>query len=364
VEQAPFYADAVLLAAELNLDGGNAAGAIESLEKLLAAQPGVVNGYVILGRAYLSSSKRDLGKALQVFRKMETVAPKDPRAPYLIGVVLAAQGDMAEANRHFERSLAMAPGFVDPLIALVGQDMRANRADAALARVQKQIAAAPNASRLHYVLGEVQRTRRDFAAAETAYVRALELEPGLVAPYIELGRLYLTQQKEDQALAKFEQAARVNSADVVSRMMAAQIYMRRQDSVKAKATYEAILAAHPRFAPAANNLAYLYAQEPGKQDEALRLVQIAKEAAPNDPNISDTLGWLLFQRGVYDQAAALLRESAAKLPDNAEVLYHAGMAVHKVGDKVAARTFLAKAVASTAEFPGKSDARKALLELD
>ena len=47
---------------------------------------------------------------------------------------------------------------------------------------------------------------------------------------------------------------------------------------------------------------------------------------PDDPHISDTLGWILYKRGVYQQATALLRESAAKRPESPEIQYHLGMA--------------------------------------
>ncbi len=36
----------------------------------------------------------------------------------------------------------------------------------------------------------------------------------------------------------------------------------------------------------------------------------------DDLHISDTPGWIRYQLGVYQRAASLLKESAAKLPDN------------------------------------------------
>jgi len=43
---------------------------------------------------------------------------------------------------------------------------------------------------------------------------------------------------------------------------------------------------------------------------ALQLAQRAKEVAPDDPSISDTLGWILYKRGIYQRALGLLKESA------------------------------------------------------
>ena len=44
-----------------------------------------------------------------------------------------------------------------------------------------------------------------------------------------------------------------------------------------------------RFAPAANNLAWVLSEHGGDRDRALALAQTAKELAPEDLNLSDTL---------------------------------------------------------------------------
>jgi Flp pilus assembly protein TadD len=115
--------------------------------------------------------------------------------------------------------------------------------------------------------------------------------------------------------------------------------------------------------PAANNLAWIYSEYGGDKEKALQLAQMAKERAPDDPRISDTLGWILYKRGVYQPALALLKESAAKLPDNPQVQYHLGMVYAQVGDQANARQSLIAAVGSPADFQGKDEARKTLASL-
>ncbi|MBI2879044.1 MAG: tetratricopeptide repeat protein, partial [Candidatus Rokubacteria bacterium] len=50
----------------------------------------------------------------------------------------------------------------------------------------------------------------------------------------------------------------------------------------------------------------------------------AKELAPEDASVSDTLGWILYQRGIYHRALALFKESAAGLPESPDVQYRLG----------------------------------------
>ena len=88
------------------------------------------------------------------------------------------------------------------------------------------------------------------------------------------------------------------------------------------------------FAPAANNLAYNYAQHGGNLDVALGLAQKAREANPNDPGIADTLGWIHYKKGTYATAVALLKESNEKFKgQNPTVLYHLGLAYDKSGEE-------------------------------
>ncbi|PYM63872.1 MAG: hypothetical protein DMD79_07485, partial [Candidatus Rokuibacteriota bacterium] len=100
------------------------------------------------------------------------------------------------------------------------------------------------------------------------------------------------------------------------------------------------------------------------KDKALQLAQLAKEVAPDDPHISDTLGWILYKRGVYQQALTLLQEAATKLPDNPAVQYHLGVTAAKTGDRQLAKKVLSQAVGSPGSFPWKDDAKRALAELE
>jgi Flp pilus assembly protein TadD len=124
-----------------------------------------------------------------------------------------------------------------------------------------------------------------------------------------------------------------------------------------------VLALNPRFAPAANNLAVLYSEHGGDMEKALELAQRAKEASPDDPRVSDTLGWILYKRGVYQRALALFKESATKLPGEPAIQYRLGLASMKVGDRDGARKALTAALNAPVSFAEKDEARRALSEL-
>jgi tetratricopeptide (TPR) repeat protein len=354
---APNFAEAILALARVNLQSGAVQPAVDDLERLVAAQPRLTGAHLLLGAAYLSQKKP--ARAGDIARKLIAAAPKDPRGPDLLGVSLTMQGKPAEARREFEGSLALSPGYLDPLSHLVSLDLAEKQVDAAIARVQRQIVLVPGSGPHHGLLGDLYLRKRDTKAAEATLLKAIELEPRLFSAYLSLGSLYIQSGQYDQAIAKLDQAAQATPTNPAPRMITGIVYELKGDIPKAREAYEKVLAVNPRFGAAANNLAWIYSEHGGDKDKALQLAQTAKEILPDDPRVSDTLGWILYKRGIYQRALTLLRESAAKLGDNPQVQYHLGMAHLQVGDKEAARKALQAAVSSPATFR-QDEARKAL----
>src|SRR5262249_3658475 len=127
----------------------------------------------------------------------------------------------------------------------------------------------------------------------------------------------------------------------------------------ARDAYEKLLTVAPNVPFALNNLAVLYSEHFGQLDKAYDLATKAKEAA-NEPHIADTLGWILSKRGGYNVARTLLQDSAAKLPNFAEIQFQLGMTYYMLGEEGPARDALQKAVDAPADFPAKDQARRRL----
>jgi chaperonin cofactor prefoldin len=119
----------------------------------------------------------------------------------------------------------------------------------------------------------------------------------------------------------------------------------------------------PGFAPAANNLAFLLADQDKELDRALELALKAKERLPDDPGVMDTLGWAYYKKGLYDSARSELLDSIEKMPDNAVIHYHLGLTYYKKGEKEKAREELEKALSLDNSFDGAKEAAEVLKKL-
>jgi Flp pilus assembly protein TadD len=332
--------------------------AVNEASAVLRPAPNNLEALNLLGSAYLA--KRDPAKALETFRKILDLAPRDARSHYLVGLALLAQSNVTEATRSFQAALSLSPSFVDPLAQLVRIDLDAKRPDAAVARVQKQIAIAGDSAKLHELLGTVYLARGERERADAAFRKAIELSPRSADSFARLGDLDLAAGKYNQALAIAESSLKLDPKNLKARLTEGVAYEQKGDKKRAKEAYEAALAVNPRYSDAANNLAMLLVNEDSTSGRALELAEIAKASSPEDPRISDTLGWVLYKRGDYKRAVALFADAAAKMPDEPTVEYHLGVARLKAGDAAGARDALNRALNSRSAFPEREAARKAL----
>ena len=355
------YPEAVFQLSALKMQGGAPQAAISDLERFAKLNPASLRAKLLLGAALLSSGRTS--EAGETFQAVIAAAPKNAEAHHWLGSLFARGGKITEAKQEFETALKLSPSFGEPATQLVLMDLSEGRVDPAFARVTKQLEVAPQSGMLHNLLGLVHQTRNDRNAAESAYLQAVKLDPRLVDPHVRLAELYNGTGKFEQALPHADAAVRLDPKNVRALIALGSALQESGNVSRAREVYERTLTFHPRALEAANNLAVLLSEQSGELDNALKYATLAKELAPSDPHVSDTLGWILYKRGAYDQAAKLLRTSAAQRPESPSIQYHWGMTAQRIGDTAGARQALTKAVAATSSFAGKEDARRALTQL-
>ena len=89
----------------------------------------------------------------------------------------------------------------------------------------------------------------------------------------------------------------------------------------------------PKHANALNYLGYTYADLGRNLDEAERLIKEALKYKPNDGYITDSLGWVYYKKGLYQEALKLLIRAIELVPDDPIMLEHLGDAYLKTNDQ-------------------------------
>lgn len=93
-----------------------------------------------------------------------------------------------------------------------------------------------------------------------------------------------------------------------------------------------IMQRKPGYHHAYNALGYSFAERGIRLAEARELVLKALSHAPDDPFITDSLGWVEFRLGNLEQARRLL-ETAYKIRPDAEIAAHLGEVLWSMGEK-------------------------------
>jgi tetratricopeptide (TPR) repeat protein len=252
---------------------------------------------------------------------------------------------------------------VEPLTGLVLLDLDAKAPERARARIEQRLQKAPKDTAVLALAGRTWAATGDMAKGEEFLGRAIDADPSNLEAYSQLGTLYYSQKKLDQALAEFDKLAARQPSALGPPTMAGLILQAQGKDEEARKRYERIVEKDPHAAVASNNLAWMYASRGEQLDRALQLAQAAKAGLPDNAEVSDTLGFVYIKKQLASLAIAPLRFAIEKDAGNASFHYHLGLAYSQTGDKAAARQALEQALKLKADFAGADDARTVLKTL-
>ena len=268
-----------------------------------------------------------------------------------LGLTLRQAKRNDEARQAFEKAAELAPDDLEPINELVGMDLADKRYAAAMQRVEQEFQKKPDSAMVALMEARIYAAQKDWARAESAAQRAIELDANFAPAYNLLISVYRAENKLPQAISQLEASLVKDPNSQQTLVTMALVYEQMKDYAKARDTYEKLLALNPNSVVVLNNLAALYSERLNQLDRAYELAQKARNLAPGDGSIADTLGWVLYKRGDYQQALTLLQESASKLPENPEVQFHIGMTNYMMGQVDAARAAFERAAHATGDFP-------------
>jgi tetratricopeptide (TPR) repeat protein len=312
--------------------------------------------------------KRDLKTAKDAFSHAIELRPDDPTAYYRLAIISRREGGYGETMRLLDKVLALKPGHIPSLAAKVSLYLAQEQPTQALSFLdaqsrehEKNLALVPV---LHEMRGTVLFSQKNYEEAEAAFKKALDLNPDLVGPYVTLANLYLTKNETDKAILQYKEILGKRPGFIQAYMALGAIYDAEGKASKALEMYEKALEINPNFAPAANNLAWLLLEQDQDPDRSLMLAKKAKAQLPDDPRVADTLGLACIVKGLYASAIAELSDAAEKMPENATVLYHLGLAYWKNEEKDQAVEALENALKIEKAFPERQAATELLREIE
>lgn len=293
-----------------------------------------------------------LGKLANARADLQEVAWQNPRSAS--AVVNLAKVDLAERNYEaalglYEKAVNNDPRNFDAMSGVVNMTVRLGRSAKAHARVNEFINA--NIGRgdvqaaLHYLKSSIFTAEKNIAAAETELMAAIALDRNYLPAYSAYGALLVSQGRTDDAVGQFKKIIEMAPAAQAYTMLGI-LEESRGNLNGAETAYRRAIEITSESPIAANNLAWLLAENGGNLDEALQLANAAVSQSQSVAVYHDTLGWVYLKKGLASPAVAHLRKAVAleeaAITRNGGVAnpgyrVRLGMALAKSGDKASAR---------------------------
>lgn len=336
--------------------------AIEELEELRTSRPDDREVAVTLADIYMVVD--NYTDADEVLTTLMKESPDEPFLQAKKAELSARQKKWDKASEYLLKALEKFPDSADLHSRLVQIYIHAGQYNKASAHCRRQLKTTETAQQkalFEFLSGHVMIAEKKYANAEQAYSRSMKLYPEWPSPQESLVKVLLVQRKSDEARAQLEQMIGDAPERLSTYLMLGQIYHQEGERALAVETYEKALKQDPEFWLAANDLAFILSEEGASEEELKRASELARQAqraAPEDPRVLDTLGWVLYRQGQAEQGLIYVRQALNKAPQKAVLNYHLGRILYDQGQLSQAKDYLEVALNTEDAFMGREDAKR------
>ena len=205
-----------------------------------------------------------------------------------VSLTLKKGGDMSELSKEDRAKAEAKVAGIKAAYAEGAALANAGKYDEAIAKFNEVIASVPKCTECYIGIGAANREKKDYAAAEAAYKKALEIDPNYIEGYSGLANIYNDQKKFPEARAMSEEASKRASAaggggNADMLYNAGVISWNANDFAKAGEQFTAAIAANANHAESHFMLGQVYLNL-GKLPEAAKEFDTYTKIAPNGPN--------------------------------------------------------------------------------
>ncbi|MGM0574158.1 MAG: tetratricopeptide repeat protein [Myxococcota bacterium] len=245
---------------------GQTDAARDAWKKALEAEPGYEPA-----RARLAQLRLEEGDRASAVQELEAIIEDDryqAEARNALAEVAIAEEDWDAAIKHARNVLLGDPENTNAYLNLAVAYFRQGLTDQAWLIVSNALDRRPDAAALHNMMGLIYLDKDDSRHATESFLQALKEDPRHVDAKLNLASLELSYGDFETALSRFEEVLGVRPNDpmvLISRAVALRGLERYEEAEKG---YEAALEAKPGMPKALYNLCVLHHQYTNKWEEA------------------------------------------------------------------------------------------------
>jgi tetratricopeptide (TPR) repeat protein len=198
-------------------------------------------------RGQIQLQKGDANGAVDSLQQAVKSDSNNAVAHYHLGRALELQHNEAQAEAEWHEAVGLRPDLTDAQRALAATEIRRGDIDALTQTAQQIIYGAPTAPDGYLLRSVAEMNRQKFSEAEQDMRKAAELAPASATPYVYMGNLHQAQKQYAEAIKFYQQALDKDAAatDALQGMMNTYLAQKQLDP--------AIAAARTQIAKSPNN---------------------------------------------------------------------------------------------------------------
>jgi tetratricopeptide (TPR) repeat protein len=206
--------DSMNLLAQAYEKTGQKQKAADTFRDAIAKNPKDESNYLDLANLCVDAGLLDRGRA--VIDAGLAQLPNSARLNFQAGLLRVLSRDFTGAEAAFQRSASLQPSSDLPAAAMQLEKIQQSSLDEAIAGLRAELQKKPESGMLWYLLGTAlthgatPHGSAEEREAAAAYKKAINVDPKLPWPYVELAKIYLAQKFVSPARALLEAAIRLD----------------------------------------------------------------------------------------------------------------------------------------------------------
>ena len=307
---------------ELYLRLGQSRQALDAAKDAQAIGPDNPLALMALAQGQIAVGNTDLAR-VSLKRLAQIVAFNAPRLTR-IAALQHQVGDLEAARYTLSKAVLADANFLPARMLQVRMDLRSGNISGAEKQAEALLAQNARNLDMQQLIGEIRMRQQRYAEAVNIYQQIYTANPTSVN-LMGFHSALRAGGKLPEAAALLNAWLQKYPKDRVAAHALGETWLALNDMPRAKAVYQQLVRSDAQDARAHNNLATALLQT--GDASALMHAEKARSLAPNQPQVNDTLGWVLVRQGQTEKGLRYLREAVLRAPEDAQIQAHLASAL-------------------------------------
>ncbi len=274
--------------------------------------PGGISMKTSLAKFLLAGSRRKEGR--QLVEEVLAADPKNMDARYMKGTLLLMENDGPGAATEFRTVVQNYPDALKAQLSLARAHLMAKEPELALNVLDKACSHRSKKGTLLKAMAQIYMGQKRSDQAEALLIQAMEEDPAISGPHMDLGDFYLACKRHDEALNSYRRALDVAPDKVLPYIRQANVHGVLGQHDKALAILTQGHGALPHAPQIVLSLVKVHLAL-GQKDQAEHVCRNQVKAHPDQAFAHKLLGDVLISRKKFDSALNSLGKASDLAPE-------------------------------------------------